>query len=613
VNRTHVVWAAATFALLASSAFAQTSSVAPAVLSAQDVLLYKQIFADERNGDFASAKQLVGQLSDTSLVGYAQAEHYLSRDSERVPVEDLVTWLDQYKELSIADRVYALAVKRSVKRVKHHHHVELVAIVTNIPAPPSFKYRGGGYEDAVQNDPPPQSDAGRAAQPQIESAIKAGQPDQALAVLTSLESQGLPEYDLAHFAQRVAASYLAEGMDAQANALAARYAPDHTIVPMLDWSAGFSAYRLGQYDVAANYLERLAQVGSVTNRLRAQAAFWAARAHMQAGDPLRVVTLLSAAAREEPTFYGMLAQRMLGQDPRAELSEPVLSQAGFAALMQEPHAHRAVALWQVGETEEIPEEMNRAFAGIDTRLDPEFAALTHDFHLANLELRSSETTARTGKLLTGLFPIPDYQPDGGYTIDPSLVLAFARAESHFRESAGSPVGARGVMQIMPGTATHLGGDPSRLNDPSYSLMLGNRYLSELLDSNHNNLFEVAAAYNAGPGNLQRWMGQREGKHDDALMFIESLPAFETRDYIKRVLCYHWMYRRVMGRSAQTLDETAAGNWPLYRASDARIPVRATVPAPAVPAVPPLPQSPAAQPPSTTVISMLWPEGAHAAR
>jgi soluble lytic murein transglycosylase-like protein len=249
----------------------------------------------------------------------------------------------------------------------------------------------------------------------------------------------------------VSASYLAEGMDAQANALAARYAPDHTIVPMLDWSAGFSAYRLGQYDQAAVYLERLAQVGSIANRLRAQAAFWAARAHMQAGDPLRVVTLLTAAAREEPTFYGMLAQRMLGQDPRAELSEPVLSQGGLASLMQEPHAHRAVALWQVGETEEIPEEMNRAFAGIDVRLDPEFAALTHDFHLANLELRSSETTARTGKLLTGLFPIPDYQPTGGYTVDPSLVLAFARAESHFRETAGSPVGARGVMQIMPGT------------------------------------------------------------------------------------------------------------------------------------------------------------------
>jgi soluble lytic murein transglycosylase-like protein len=305
--------------------------------------------------------------------------------------------------------------------------------------------------------------------------------------------------------------------------------------------------------------------------------------------------MLAAAAREEPTFYGLLAQRLLGQDPKSGFDEPVLTAAGLSALMQEPHAHRAMALWQIDEVEQVPEEMNRAFAGIDTRLDPEFAAVARAMHLPNLELRASETTARTGKLLTGLFPLPDYQPIGGYTIDPSLVLAFARAESHFRETAGSPAGARGLMQIMPATATHLGGDPSRLNDPSYSLMLGNRYIAELLDLTNNNLFQLAAAYNAGPGSLQRWLAQRDGRRDDPLVFIESLPARETRDYIKRVLTYHWMYRRALGRSAPTLDETAAGDWPVYHASDWRQPGR-QAPAPA-------PQPLPATPPTSAVVSM----------
>ncbi len=75
--RTRIVLAAVAIALLAGTARAQTASVAPAVLSPQDVSLYKQIFAAERNADFATAKDLVAQLSDTSLVGYAQAEHYL--------------------------------------------------------------------------------------------------------------------------------------------------------------------------------------------------------------------------------------------------------------------------------------------------------------------------------------------------------------------------------------------------------------------------------------------------------------------------------------------------------------------------------------------------------
>jgi soluble lytic murein transglycosylase-like protein len=587
------VLAAAAVALMAATAFPASAatfgpgSVAPAVLSPQDVQLYKQIFAAERNGDFETAKTLVAQLSDTSLVGYAQAEHYLSPKSSRTSVEDLVAWLQQYKELSIADRIYALAVKRSTKKVKRHHKVELVAVVTNIPAPTTFKYRGGGYEDAPIADPPLSSDAARAAQPQIDAAIRSDQPDQAFAILQGLETQGIPNYDLARLALRISQSYLAEGMDGQAEALAARYAAtSYRSVPLLDWAAGFAAYRLNQFDDAAKYFERLAQAGSTANRMRAQGAFWAARAYTRSGNPLRVITMLTAAAREEPTFYGMLAERVLGLDPESGFSDPVLSSQGLAALSAEPHAHRAIALWQAGENEQVPEEMNRAFAAIDTRLDPEFAALARAFHLPNLELRASETTARTGKLLTGLFPVPEYQPIGGYTIDPSLVLAFARTESHFRETAGSPAGARGLMQIMPGTATHLGGDPAQLNDPSYSLMLGNKYLAELLDFTHNNLAQVAAAYNAGPGSLQRWLAQRS-TNNDPLLFIESMPVWETRDYVKRVLSYHWMYRRVLGRDAPTLDEAASGSWPIYHAADARIPDRiAPTPAPQ-PAVSPV--------------------------
>ncbi len=584
MKATRSVLAAAALLLAATAAHAQT--VPAAVLSDQDFALYRQIFAAERSAEFETAKQLATQLNDRSLIGYAEAEHYLSPHGGKTPVSELVEWLEQYRELSIADRVYDLAVKRSVKKVRHHHHVELVAVVTNIPVPPAFKYRGGGYEDANVPDPPLSSEAARSAQATIDADIRGDRPDDGLAILQSLESQGVPPYDLARLAQKVSSSYLAEGMDGQAQALSARYAAaSDGMVPVLDWSAGFASYRLGDFNNAAGYFERLAQKGSVPNWIRSQAAFWAARAYMQSGNALRVVTLLTAAAREEPTFYGMLAERLLGQDSQSGFSDPALTQVGFSSLMLEPHAHRAVALAQVGETTQVPEEMNRAFAGIDTRLDPQFAALARDLRLPNLELRASETTARQGVLLTGLFPVPAYRPNGGYTIDPSLVLAFARAESHFRENAVSPAGARGLMQLMPGTARHLGGDTDRLNDPSYSLTLGDRYLAELLDTTNNNVFQLAAAYNAGPGSLQRWLAARDAKHDDPLTFIESIPVSETRNYVKRILTYHWMYCRVMGRPAQTLDETAAGGWPIYHPADSRIPPPIVQRAPA--AVPPV--------------------------
>jgi soluble lytic murein transglycosylase-like protein len=294
-----------------------------------------------------------------------------------------------------------------------------------------------------------------------------------------------------------------------------------------------------------------------------------------------VVTLLTAAAREEPTFYGMLAERVLGLNDNAGMSDPVVDPASFASLMEIPSAHRAVALWQLGRSDDLHEEMARALADMNLRDGQTYAAIARRMSLPDLELRASETAAARGVMLTGLFPVPGYAPSGGYYVDQSLVLAIARIESRFQSDAISPAGARGLMQLMPGTAAHLaGGAPTNgeLREPSYNLGLGQRYLAELLDTTNGNVFQLAAAYNAGPGSLQRWLAARDGKHDDPLLFIESMPSPETRSYVKRLMTYYWMYSKRMGEAAPTLDETAAGDWPRYR------PHRPTLPslAPAAP-------------------------------
>ena len=172
----------------------------------------------------------------------------------------------------------------------------------------------------------------------------------------------------------------------------------------------------------------------------------------RAGDPLRVVTLLTAATREQPTFYGLLAEKMLGQQSQTSFSEPVLDAQSFGTMMQIPAAHRAVALWQVGQTQDLAGEMDRALTAIDLHQGEAYAALAHRLDLPNLELRACETAASRGVMLTGLFPVPHYTPSSGYSVDPSLVLAFTRAESRFRPDAVSNTGARGLMQLMPGTA-----------------------------------------------------------------------------------------------------------------------------------------------------------------
>jgi soluble lytic murein transglycosylase-like protein len=539
---------------------ADAPAFTPRVLSPADVHLYREIFADEEAGRFVDAKALVANLSDRSLVGYVEAEHFLSPKAKHVTAKQLEAWLEDHDNLPVAARVRELAERKNAKNRRHRVAIEAL---------PTVRRRGGGYEDNDLPQAPLVSDAARAAQPQIEASIHSGQPALAEAALTTLiNAGGAAPTDIARLSQRVTASYMAEGQDEAAVRIASTVdGPERAAQPLLDWDEGLANYRLGKFAASAQYFETLAQNGAVPSYTRSAAAFWAARAHMQAGDPLRVVTLLTAATREQPTFYGLLAEKLLGQQSQTSFSEPVLDAQSFDAMMQIPAAHRAVALWQVGQTKDLAGEMDRALTAIDLKQGEAYAALAHRLDLPNLELRACETAASRGVMLTGLFPVPRYKPISGYQVDPSLVLAFTRVESRFKPDAVSNVGARGLMQIMPGTAQHVDGampSEKRLEDPSYNLDLGQRYLSELLGQVNGNLVELAAAYNAGPGALTRWMGSRGTMMQDPLLFIESIPAGQTRDYVKRVLTYYWMYARRTGEDAPTLDETAKGNWPKYR-------------------------------------------------
>jgi soluble lytic murein transglycosylase-like protein len=560
-----------TLALLASQASADNSAVSfattgapPHVLSAGDARLYREILSDESEGRFAHGRSLIAELSDRSLMGYVEAEHYLSPYLKHPAALDLAEWLREYPDLPIASRIHALAEERN-RHLKRRRRIEVPG-VAGIP----WRSLGGGYEesDHIAN-PPLASDAARAAQAQIDNYVKLAQPAVAETVLDQTAAMNVaPSADIVRLTHRVAAGYLSQGQDDAALRLASSVTGyERAAAPLLDWDAGLAAYRLKKFSDAAPYFARLANVGAVPGWTRSAAAFWAVRAHLAAGESLPVISLLTAAAREQPTFYGLLAERMLGGEIPAEFSDPALDDDSFAAITRIAAAHRAVALWQIGRTEYVEPEMARAFAAISQQDIGAFAALSHRLDLPNLELRASEAQAGRGELLTGLFPIPQYTPPGGYHIDPCLVLAFARAESGFRATAVSTAGARGVMQLLPGTAKLVDGKaitPSSLNDPGYNLGLGEHYLQNLMEQTNGNLFQLAAAYNAGPAALTRWLGTRPELIDDPLLFIESIPYSETRNYIKHVMTNYWLYGKRTKADARTLDETAQGKWPHYQ-------------------------------------------------
>jgi soluble lytic murein transglycosylase-like protein len=155
------------------------------------------------------------------------------------------------------------------------------------------------------------------------------------------------------------------------------------------------------------------------------------------------------------------------------------------------------------------------------------------------------------------------------------VFAFMRLESAFNPAATSPAGARGLMQLMPATAAAMDsrsfkGRGDLLLDPEINVTLGQRYLRHLLEEPliGGELVRLAAAYNGGIGNLTRWkrlQDNRGEKREDALLFLESLPAAETRHFIARLLYSYWMYSERLGQPTASLDQIAQGEWPFYAA------------------------------------------------
>ena len=534
----------------------------PGVLSAADARTYHAILDAQRAGQIAKAEALAGDLSDKSLMGYVLAYRYLEARGYRTTFGDLNSWLENYGDQPPAERIYKLALKRRPNRR------------TAVPAPVSVHWRVSGGDDTTA-EASMQTARGQSLLVQFRGYAHDSQPDSANAILKTLSpGADITQADIDRLAAQVAASYLAEGRDADALALA-EFTGDHgsANAPLIDWTAGLAAYRTGDFLRAAKHFEAVSTANGVPPYNRSAGAFWAARSYMRANHPDGVITLYANAASEPHTFYGALASRLLGHDPNFALAAPAIEPAMFSALMRSKAAHRAIALHQIGRNEYVNDELMRACNEIDASQAVTFAAIAHEFGDAEIELKASQLAARNGTYLSTLYPVPKYAPRTGYQLDTALMLAFARQESGFNDDAVSRAGARGVMQVMPDTAAVLEGHKklarkakktlaAKLDNPAFNMALGQKYLLDLLERQNGNLFQLAAAYDAGPGNLSRWLGSHEG-NDDPLLFIESIPLRETRFYIKQVMMNFWMYQQSFGQSAGTLNDAASGRWPIY--------------------------------------------------
>jgi soluble lytic murein transglycosylase len=335
------------------------------------------------------------------------------------------------------------------------------------------------------------------------------------------------------------------------------------------WRGALTLWRRHDLARAATIFEALANADQSSPWDKAAAAYWASRAHLKNREPAKVSTWLRVASQYPRTFYGQLAVHALGLDPSFDWSLKPLTSAGIRAVAASSVGQRALGLLQLGETSLAEDEMR----GLLRQASPDLAAglrgIAQLYQLPSVALGLGALADQLPNTRADaeLYPLPHWRPAGGFMLDRALLLALVRQESGFDARAQSGAGAIGLMQIMPGTARALGARVSNLRDPAANLALGQQYLRRLLadPSINGDLFLMAIAYNAGPGSLLKWRGSDSTA--DPLLFLESLPNRETRNFVERVMANYWIYQDRLGQDTPSLDRVAAGNWPDYQPQD----------------------------------------------
>jgi soluble lytic murein transglycosylase len=314
----------------------------------------------------------------------------------------------------------------------------------------------------------------------------------------------------------------------------------------LTWLGGQAAlYRLNRPREAVRLFSLYAG-GARSPQTRAKGFYWAARAATAAGQPAEASNWLEQAAASPDSFYGLLAMERLGRTPLPPAVSPPADPATRAAFARRPLAEAISYLGMVGQRSDQGLFV-RALA--ESLEDNRERAVAAEFGRAvgrpDLGVWVAREARNRGDNFYERGAFPEVTIPAAFSRNWAAAHGIIRQESSFDRAAVSPVGARGMMQLMPTTAAaeaRRAGVPYGLgrltDDADYNVLLGSQHMSMLMDRLGGNLILVAVAYNAGIGRVPQWIaanGDPRMAGVDTARWIEEIPFAETRAYVQRVV------------------------------------------------------------------------------
>ncbi len=315
----------------------------------------------------------------------------------------------------------------------------------------------------------------------------------------------------------------------------------------LAWLAGTAALQnLNRPADAVGMFERYARAAQ-SPQTQTKGLYWAARAAQAAGQAERSQAFLREAAQHYDQYYGQLAAERLGMTLPAPSAPAVQPTAAERQAFHNRSIVQAIRfLGQSGGWRDQSEFVRALAAQAESDSDRYLASeLGRQVGRPDLGVIVARNARRGGSMNYKRSGFPELRVPAAQRHNWTIVHAIARQESLFDREAVSHAGARGLMQLMPATAREQAGkmglsyEQARLTrDPDYNVMLGSTYFARLLDQWNGSYPLAVASYNAGAGNVRRWIrahGDPRTPGVDMVEWIEKIPFFETRNYVQRVL------------------------------------------------------------------------------
>lgn len=312
----------------------------------------------------------------------------------------------------------------------------------------------------------------------------------------------------------------------------------------LEFLSGFIALRRLNDAATAEQHFRLLLAGVSTPISLARAHYWIGRAKEAAGQDGS--ESYRAAARHQTAYYGLLAAEKLGLDLDASLVSQNPAPDWRAAAFRQSSVIEAVELLlKAGDLTLAKRFLLHLGESQDATGLAQMADMVLDWDQPHLAVLVGKFAAERGIILpAAYFPVPEMVPDG-LAVSRALALAIARRESEFDPRARSTADARGLMQVLPGTAKLMAAklglaheDGKLFSDPAYNVTMGAAYLAEMATEFGPSVALIASGYNAGPGRPRRWIadfGDPRRPDVDVVDWVESIPFAETRTYVMRVV------------------------------------------------------------------------------